>query len=266
VSQAGRHEPVVVLTYAYSGVARIRNLLSGSAVLALTSATGLLPLCAQAAATWRRIDNRGGPLSPLAACSIRALAGGMITAILAETGKPRWCEISFSQLEAAETFLQLYPGTRFICLHRGCRDVILAGARANPWGLAGTSLAPFTVAYPGNSAAAIAAYWAECTETLLRFQDAHPAASRQVRYEDLAAHPDTANPDQEARDILAFVDLDVDLGLDAVTAALTSENAAEGVEIGALAADAQVPGRALPVPLAERVNGLQARLGYSPIA
>jgi glycerophosphoryl diester phosphodiesterase len=200
--RAGQQRPVIVLAYAYSGAARVQRLLSGSAVLACTSGTGLLPLCDQAAAAWRRVDNRAGPLSSLAASSIRSLAGGMISIILAEEGKPRWCEISSSPPAAAETFLQLYPGTRFVCLHRSCPDVIRAGIEANPWGLTGTGFAPFAVAYPGSSAAAIAAYWADRTEPLLRFQEAHPAACRAVRYDDLAGHPD-----REARDISAFLEL-----------------------------------------------------------
>ena len=46
-AQPGQQWPVVVLAYAYSGAGRIQRLLSGSDLLACTSGTGLLPLCAQ---------------------------------------------------------------------------------------------------------------------------------------------------------------------------------------------------------------------------
>lgn len=248
-AQPGQQWPVVVLAYAYSGAGRIQRLLSGSDLLACTSGTGLLPLCAQAAATWQRVENRDEPLSTLARSSLRALAGSMITVILAGTGRSRWCEISFSPPAAAETFLELYPETKFVCLHRSCPEVIRACIEANPWGLAGTGPGQFTLAYPGNSAAAIAAYWAECTESMLRFQEEHPAACRQVRYEDL-----TGNPDQEAGDIFAF------LGL-AAAASLPADEATSAPPPGA-----QIPAGFLPLPLTERVNDLQGRLGYPPIA
>jgi len=77
--------PVVVLAGSYSGAARLRHVLSGSTPFACTSGTGLLPLCAQAAATWQRVDNRDGPPSSLALSSIRALAASMITAMMAWT-------------------------------------------------------------------------------------------------------------------------------------------------------------------------------------
>jgi hypothetical protein len=258
--RAGQQRPVIVLAYAYSGAAPIQRLLSGSAVLACTSGTGLLPLCDQAAAAWRRVDNRAGPLSSLAASSIRALAGGMISVLLAEAGKPRWCEISSSPPATAETFLQLYPGTRFVCLHRSCPDVIRAGIEANPWGLTGTGFAPFAVAYPGSSAAAIAAYWADRTEPLLRFQQAHPAACRTVRYDDLAGYPE-----RQARDIAAFLDLDAAPSPTGPDVTLTREEAPPAAADGGALAGAELPAGHLPPPLLDRVNDLQARLGFPPI-
>jgi hypothetical protein len=244
----------VVLACAYSGVARIQRALSDSAQLACTSGTGVLPLCAQAAAAWQRVDNRDGPPSSLALSSIRALASSMITAIVAGTGRSRWCEISFSPSAAAEIFLRLYPAAQFICLHRTCPDVIRAAIEANPWGLAGAGLGSFTAAYPGSSAAAVAAYWVECTESALDFQAAHPAACHQIRYEDLAGRPDLTT-----RDMFTF------LGLDAASPSVT-DGTASFAESGTPLGGAEVPASLLPRPLAERVNRLQQHLGYPPIA
>jgi hypothetical protein len=78
-----QQQPIVVLGYAYGGAEHIQRVLSGSNRLACTSGTGLLPLCAQAADTWQRVDDRDGPLSALALSSIRAMAASMITVILA---------------------------------------------------------------------------------------------------------------------------------------------------------------------------------------
>jgi len=151
--------PVIVLTYAHAGAEHLRPLLAGHLDLACTSGTGLLPLCQQAATTWRHVEGQpGSALSELAAASIRALATSVITTVLAQTGKRRWCEFATAPPRSTETFLRLYPGTRIICLHRGCADVIRAALHASPWGLSGTSFAPFTAAYPGSTVAALAAY------------------------------------------------------------------------------------------------------------
>lgn len=230
--------PVVVLAYSYSGAARIQRLLARCPALACTCGTGLLPACAQAAAAWRQVDNRAGPLSSLATSSIRALASSMISVILAEAGKPRWCEVCFSPPSAGEAFLELYPQTQFLCLHRSCPDVVRAGLGANP----------------GAGHTAIAAYWAERTGSLLRFRETHPAACRQIRYEDLADHPD-----QETRETFAF------LGLGEPSPALAEEEASDPLADDPQAG-APLHASHLPIPLADRINELQARLGYPPIS
>jgi hypothetical protein len=245
--------PVIIFAYAHAGAARLQRLLSRSPVLACTSGTGLLPLCDQAAAAWRKADNRDDILSPLAIGSIRALASSLITTFLAAAGGARWCEVSFSPPGCAETFLQLYPATKFVCLHRNCLDVIEAGIRANPWSLAGTAFSQFTVAYPGNSAAAIAAYWASCTESLLRFEQAHPDACHRTRYEDLAS-----DREQDAGKILAFLNL----AQDPSASLYDTTPAAE--EPGITGHEAEIPAGLIPPPLKAQVNDLHTRIGYPP--
>jgi len=253
-----RPGPVIILAHAHAGAARLQRLLSGSPVLACTSGTGLLPLCDQAAATWRKADNRDNGLSPLAAASIRALAGSLITTFLAAVGGSRWCEVSFSPPGSAETFLQLYPAAKFVCLHRSCPGVIKAGIQANPWSRAGTAVGRFAAAYPGNSAATIAAYWASRTESLLQFEEAHPSACRQVRYEDLADHRK-----QEAGKILAFLNLPADHS--APLAQNNHDTTPTAEEPGIPGHGAEIPIELIPAPLRARVNDLHARIGYPPI-
>lgn len=104
--------------------------------MACTSGTGVLPLCDQAIATWRNIEGRPDALpSRLALAATRALATSVITTVLAREGKRRWCEVAAPNSKAAKTFLNVYPGTRFLCLHRACPDVIRAALDASPWGV-----------------------------------------------------------------------------------------------------------------------------------
>jgi hypothetical protein len=79
-------------------------------------------------------------------------------------------------------------------------DVIYDALHVSEWGLAGLAYAPFTVAYPASSVAALAAFWSAHTEQLIAFEESHPAVCRRVRYEDLAA-----DPHRVAGSILAFL-------------------------------------------------------------
>jgi protein-tyrosine sulfotransferase len=144
------HAPVVVLAGPDSGGPRLLSLLSASGELACTSGTGVLPLCGQAAEVWQR-----------------------------------WCECAVPARAAAETFLGLFPGTRFVCLHREASQVIRAALARSPWGLAGQAYRPFIAAQPGSTVAALATYWIAHTEALLTFQADHPDKCLRVRFEDL---------------------------------------------------------------------------------
>lgn len=252
-----RRSPVIVLGYAFSGAAKLGQVLSGTPGLACTSGTGMLPMCHQAAAAWQQVDGRDGPMSSLARASVRNLAGTMIGAILARTGGTRWCEISIASPATAETFLQLYPETTFLCVHRSCPDVIRDCVRANPWGVAGTSMAEFAAVFPGSSVAAVAAYWAECTDQLLRFESAHPAACHRIRYENLIDATD-----QQTQEIFALVGL---MPAGNPVPALGPQHAASAE--GTLdVTETPIPAAHLPGPLVTRVNELQTQLGYPPVA
>jgi hypothetical protein len=195
------HVPVVVLATAYSGVGQLRSLLDGFPSLACVSGTGVLPLCEQSAAVWRNVDGRpAGQPSRLAISSTRALTDSIITSVLAREGKRRWCEFCYAMPEVAETFVQLYPGTRFVCLYRSCSDVIRAVLDASPWGVTDATFVPFTRVYPASTAAALTAYWIAHTRSLLAFEGSHPQAVLRVRCEDLAA-----DEQQTARAVMSFL-------------------------------------------------------------
>jgi len=185
--------PIVILSYAYSGADRVQQAIAAGGDLACTSGTGIIPLCAAAAETWRRVDGRdAGAPSPLAAASIRGMVAAQMTAILATAGKTRWCELATASPSAAESFLQVFPQAIFLCVHRSCEAVVRSAVQANPWGLHGRGVTPYLLAYPGNSVAALAAYWADSAEQLIAFEEANRGSTRRVRYEDVTARPDQA--------------------------------------------------------------------------
>lgn len=250
--------PVVVLGDPYCGAATLQRMLSRHAALACTSGTGLLPVCERAAITWLQVENRDGPLSQLAVASIRAMTDSLIITALARTGGTRWCEIAFAHPHCAEVFLQLYPSAKFICLHRSYRDMITAAVAANPWGLADSIFQSFAVGYPGNSVAAIAAYWVSRTEAILDFERAHPAASHRVRFEDLMG-----SPGQICDEVYSFLALSQ--GDPAARHRVIDDPLAEFNVAQSAASRGGTPLDWIPPQIRIRLDDLTALIGYPPV-
>jgi hypothetical protein len=261
-----RAAPLIVLTYPHSGAERLAGLLAQHPDLACTAGTGILPLCEQAAGAWRVADDRSsGPLSGLAEASIRSMITSILTALLVREGKRRWCEIATASPDTAKTFVQLFPGTRIVCLYRACPEVIRAALRASPWGLAGPAYAPFTSAYPASTAAALTAYWNAHTASLLAFEQAHPAICQRLRYEDLTGD---GGPD-------LFACLGIDDPGPGPQEAWSSDDTAATPAASTAASDAAgsdaagsgeaFPAAQVPRPLLEQAGRLMERLGYPPL-
>jgi hypothetical protein len=178
----------------------------------------------------------------------------MITALLVQRGKRRWCEVATAAPDAAAAFARLFPGARIVCLHRACPGVVLAALQASPWGLAGAEFAPFTSVHPASTAAALTAYWTARTMSLLDFEQAHSGVCCRVRYEDLAADSLSGLP--------GFLGLQ-DPG--SGSAAWLYDEAAEPARC-ATGPSCDFPARQIPPALLMRANGLMEKLGYKPIA
>lgn len=249
-------DPVVVLTYRYSGTERLRDSLARDFDLACTSSTGLLPMCDFAASAWRTIDSRTAQ-SKLAVASIRSLANMMISTILASAGGTRWCEFAFASGEVAETFLSLYPDAKFICYHRNCFDVISSVMAENPWRLADVPFGRYADKFPGNAAAAIAAFWVASTGPLLRFEEAHPRSCTRILHEELAQARGHAEPVTDQ--IAAF------LGLQRADPRGLWDRPPDH-EADRSAIPPQESAGQLPPRLKERVEALHSQLGYPSAA
>lgn len=246
--------PVVVLSYAGAGAELLTRILSLSRSLACTSGTGILPLCHSAVVTWQSAERRQSDLSPLAAKSVRSMASMIIAVIQAQTGARRWCETALAPSVVASTFLRLFPSTAFLCLHRRLSSVLIDSLAAYPWGLGSSPFWPHAAMYPGNSVAAIAAYWVSHTEQMLEFEAAHPRSCRRIRYEDLET-----STGEQAAEIFSH------LGLEPVDLTMLREPPPDLLD----PARRQRPGPAMPVPrdhlphqLRTRVAELHDQLDY----
>jgi len=241
---------IVLLTFPHSGAEALSDQLSSLPDIACTSRTGLVPLCHGAAGTWENIERRGGKRpSRVAAASIRSLVSQMLCVLAADSGGRRWCETVVSGTLAAETFLQIFPATRFICFYRSCDSVIADVLGKNPWGLGDTDFWSHYTAGQGNSVATIAAYWAERAQGLLDFEAAHAPSSMRMRLEDLE-HGDGGEIDS----LLEFLAVSPIPEADLPPAPGAGPSAP--VPTGAMLA-----GRIPPV-IRQHVNELHTRLGY----
>jgi hypothetical protein len=251
-----KNSPVILVSSAHSGGRRLQQILGCKADMAYTTATGIITLCQTADTTWRRVEGGvEGATSTLAGKAIRTHALVLVSTILARSGKKRWCELITAPPASADTFLRLFPETRFICVHRAFDDVAHAVAEAHPWDLSSSEIGAFTNIYPGNRLSAIAAYWASYSEQLVTLEEAHKHASLRVLYEDLVA--DQANTLDR---VLEF------LGIDGLSG--TAEPPWNAVRHMAEAREARFETRAglpfgdIPDELVNRVNRMLARLGY----
>jgi hypothetical protein len=267
--------PVIVLSYLYSRAGHVQDALAAGTTLVCTSGTGIVPLCMAAAETWRRIEGStahaahaghtaqaghagqagqaGQVMSRLAASTIRGLVTVQLTAILAGAGGTRWCELATAPPGAAEAFRQVFPHAAFVCAHRSCLDVVREGAQASPWGLHGQGLTPYLLPDPGNTVAALAAYWADSTGQLLAFEAANPQSAHRIRYEDVHDHPGEA---------LAALRASLGLATGADRAVLGPPGPSTAAST---AAEAEVPVELIPEPMRALITGLHSELGYPPL-
>jgi hypothetical protein len=255
-------DPIIVMGYPHSGAALIQQLLSAGTTLACTQGTGIIPLCAVAAETWQRLEGQPGrQASPLAVASVRRLVTTQVTTLLAVGGQGRWCELATVSPDAAVPFLQVFPGASFICVHRSSTSVIRAGVQASPWGLQGQIARSYLMSYPGNSVAALAAHWADATQSLLAFEAANPQSSHRVRYEDVVADPDHALAPVRTSLALRRAAGDGAPGGPGGPGQPQSQSPDHDPQA---AADDKVPAEMIPAPLLDSIGALHAELGYPP--
>lgn len=250
-----RKAPVIVLTYANAGGPRLQSLLVSQPELTCTSGTGVLAACERAGVAWRQMEGRpANGLSALAVKSIRAMVTMMITSATVRSGRSRWCEMAAAEPSAAEAFLEVFPGTRFVCVQRSCPDLVSAMLLASPWGLSGAAFAPFVAAYPGSSVAALAAWWVAHAGPLLEFERTHPGACIRLSYEDIADSPDAT-----LHHIRQFLGLGGPHDLPPEPVADADQAPADDADLDP---STDLPVDQIPPALLSQVNLLHAELGY----
>jgi protein-tyrosine sulfotransferase len=270
-------DPVFVLCTGRSGSTLVRFLLDAHPDLACPPETRLPWLARQLAGAWSVLEDaptdaeeadKPAIFPDAVVEGLRQSLNPMISSYLARRGKKRFCDKSLGGAAHVDLLLQVWPGSKFICLYRHPMDVIASGIEASPWGLNGYGFDSYTSG-SSNTVAALARYWADYTEAIAETEEEFGPICLRVRYEDLVTEPD-----REASRIFDF--LDVGQVADVVSRSFSVPQqrfgpgdykiwSTTGVTAGSVGRGWSVPARLIGGPVLTRVNELAGRLGYLPV-
>jgi Sulfotransferase family len=278
-TQADGGSPVFILTASRSGSTLLRFILDSHPDLACPPETMTGSACAVLIRLYYSLENFGAAertdvhappaVSPEGLKAIRESIDNAFSRYLEQRGKKRWCDKSLDTYQFAELILDVYPEARFICLVRHCMDVIASGVRNCPWGVGRYGFDPFVAQYPGNSVAAIGAYWLSCNQAILGFYEKNPDRCIIMRYEDLVAAPE-----EVTADALAFIGARPAPGITRACFAVPHESRGPGdekiwftdrVSADSVGQGVAVPAIALPPEMRASINEVLARLGYRTV-
>ena len=274
-----RPDPAFVMCEARTGSTLLRFLLGAHPDVACPSETNLPVLAHEMVNVWSLMTGHPAPGRLLPAelpelpddvvRGLRASMDLMVSAHIERVGRTWFCDKSLGSAEHAKLLLQIYPGTKFVCLYRHPMDVIASALEACPWGLVGYGFDPYIAATPGNSVFALARFWLEHTAHIMAVEEDFPDQCLRVRYEDLVEDPDRVMsevfrhlgippvPDIVARCFHADQD---NLGAGDYKIWYTNKISGDSVGRGW-----KIPSNLITAPVLEGINELSGRLGYLPV-
>jgi hypothetical protein len=198
-------DPVFILCGARSGSTLLRLLLDTHQDIACPPEMNLAPLCGQLSLIWSLIEGESSARTPgntaavlaeqalvpeAAIRGVRETTNFMLGQYLSKRGRRTFCDKSLGTAKFADLLIRIFPGAKFICLHRYPMDFIKSAVEACPWGLSGYGFDPYISTSPSNSISALARYWLDETAAICRVAEAYPKQSFRVRYEDLVDAPE----------------------------------------------------------------------------
>lgn len=268
-------DPVFVLCIGRSGSTLLRLLLDTHPDLACPPETNIPALCSQLAVVWSLIE--GAPLSlqrgdtpptipDAAIAGIRQTMDLMTVPYLERRGKKLYCDKSLGTAAYADLLMRIYPGTRFICLHRHPMDMISSGLEACPWGLNGYGFDAYIADSPGNAVMALARYWYDGASAIAAVEARFPDRCYRVRYEDMVR-----DPERIAAGMFDFMGVEVVPGI--AEAVFSHEHERFGpadhkiwytskISQDSIGRSDSLPIGLIPPPILESINGLLDKLGY----
>jgi hypothetical protein len=265
-----------VLTVARSGSTLLRFILDAHPDLCCPPETGVAAACSRLAHVWMVTEGvrsasipaalNEGQLSARAVAAIRAAVEDPLTGYAAARGAARWCDKSLDGVLWADVAAGIWPEAQFICLYRHAMDMIASGLEACRWGLDSFGLELYGSQYPGNTVAAMGAYWGEMTAKMTDFEQRHRRRTLRLRYEDLVT-----GPEQAAGQLFSFLGVAQAPGITQECFAVAHEANGPGdakiwftsaVSAESVGRGQEVPGGRLPPPLLAQLNAALRELGY----
>jgi hypothetical protein len=267
--------PVFVLTSSRSGSTLLRFILDSHPELACPPETVVSSACASLLRSWMILEEAGSEGRPLAGAGqvpaegiavVQSSIDRLFGAYLRRRGKRRWADKSLDNHLNADLLAQACPKAKFVCLYRHAMDVIASGVEACPWGVHRFGFDPYAAQFPGNSVAAIGAYWLSCAQAIMKFEEEHPGSCHRIRYEDLVTAPE-----ETVAGMFGFLGLPQVPGITGDCFKIPHESNGPGdekiwftgqVTSSSVGRGVRVPSGALPEPVLAEINKALARLGY----
>jgi len=204
--------------------------------------------------------------------AIDAAARSHVDAIMQEycraKQKVRWCDKSTHNVEHLGTLARLFPDAHYLCLHRGCMDVVHSLIEMFRFGYPGR-YGQLVARSPENVVDAMVDSWIEATERLLDFEAREGRRCLRVTYEDLVATPAPV-----AARIFAFLDLRFTPSMLEATFTAPHDRGPGDLKVqfssrivtNRVGKGAQIPRRNFSESRFRQINVLHQTLGYAPIS
>ncbi|MGI8559634.1 MAG: sulfotransferase family protein [Solirubrobacteraceae bacterium] len=186
----------------------------------------------------------------------------------APEGKRFYCDKSLDSVHHLKLVRELFPDVRMVLVFRHVMDTIVSGIEASPWGFHAYGYAPYVLASPTNTVAALASYWLDHVGEALKWEKEHPEICHRVRYEDLVVSPETTVTGMQR-----FLGVDDDLSVLATAFAREAPRGpgdykvehTRNVHAASVGQGKRVPVTMLPPPLLKALNEQLEALGYEPV-
>lgn len=258
--------PIFILSTARSGSTLLRAILNAHSQIACPPESNLVAAFESAAFTIR--NTVGSDSTLVDAC--RSIASASLGEYARREGKIRWCDKSLYSLENVPILRSVFPNAQFICLYRDPLDTIASLLEASRWGYSSYGLEPYIRAQPGNVVNACAALWVEKIERLLYAEQELGDLACRLRYETLVLHP-CASVERLCRWLsVEWEPAMVDPGSFLPTKAGPEVGDyklrySAGFDRGSIGRGWRIPTELISEDLFERIEEINAVLGYRPL-
>ncbi|NEQ98521.1 MAG: hypothetical protein F6K30_17675 [Cyanothece sp. SIO2G6] len=201
----------------------------------------------------------------LVLAEVRRLVLSVMDRYVDAKGKKMWCEKSPHNLQHLHLIKAIFPGARFICLHRHAMDVVHSCLESSRLSLMPEQL-NYVCRNSGSILGAMVQNWIEKTQRLLEFEAKNPTQCFRITYESYVLHPyRTLKPmfeflgvDWDAKLLDSVFAVQHDLGPEDPKVAYSNSIRKDLIGKGA-----HIDSHHIPTPLLEKMNTLLTELGYT---